>query len=196
VNSTAEVLARLRRFARTMNPDLPAVDIALVDLEQMLGTVGVRFKIVGGVAVVHHGYARTTEDIDVLVEAGAVARLEPQLAGFGFERVSPARLRHVATGVAVDVLVAHSPMPRSGSGAYPSPEELAPSDRDAAIVGLPGLIELKLRSARHRDEADVVELLKRIDEARYIELEAAVGAGLRPALALLRRDALEELAAG
>ena len=37
------------------------------------------------VAVVHHGYARTTEDIDVLVESGAPARLRaalrPALAG-------------------------------------------------------------------------------------------------------------------
>jgi hypothetical protein len=196
MHSTAEVLARLRRFARAMNPDFPAVDVALGDLERMLAAAGVRFRIVGGVAVVHHGYARTTEDIDVLVEAGAVARLEPQLMGFGFERVSPARLRHVGTGVPVDLLVAHSPMPRAGSGAYPSPEELVPSERDAAVVGLPGLIELKLRSARHRDEADVVELLKRVDEARYVEIEAAVAPGLLPALALLRRDALEELTVG
>jgi hypothetical protein len=79
---------------------------------------------------------------------------------------------------------------------YPSPESLAASDRDADVVALPGLLELKLRSARHRDEADVVELLKRLDESQYTEVEAAVGREFRPHLAALRRDALEELAQG
>jgi hypothetical protein len=61
-------------------------------------------------------------------------------------------------------------------------------------VDLGGLLELKLLARRHRDLADVVELLKRLDEARYDAIEAAVERSLRPELARLRRDALEELA--
>jgi hypothetical protein len=191
---TANVLARLRHFARSMNPDLPPVDNILPEVKKLLDQAGVQFKFVGGIAVVHHGYARTTEDIDVLVEGGAPARLGEWLARRGFERVSDSRLRHVATGVRVDLLLAGSPMPRAGSGVYPSPESLAGSERDADVVALPGLLGLKLRSRRHRDVADVVELLKRLNEARYIETEAAMSAELRPQLATLRRDALEELA--
>jgi len=37
-------------------------------------------------------------------------------------------------------------------------------------------------------------LLKPLDEVRYIEVEAAVARGLRTAVQILRRDALEELA--
>ncbi len=66
--------------------------------------------------------------------------------------------------------------------------------RDPAIVSLAGLLELKMRAGRHRDVADAVELLKRLDEAHYIEAEASVSASLRPHLAELRRDALDELA--
>lgn len=176
-----------------MNPDLPAVDVALADLERLLVASGVGFKLVGGLAVVHHGYSRTTEDIDVLVEATGPTRLEPKLAAFGFERSGKQGLRHLATGVRVDLLIAGTPMPRTGSGTYPSPDELPASPRDQAVVGLPGLLELKLRSARHRDKADVVELLKRLDEGHYIEVEAAIARELRPALAALRRDAIEEL---
>jgi hypothetical protein len=192
--STANVLARLRHLARPMNSDLPPVDDVLPLVKHLLDEAGVRFKFVGGIAVVHHGYARTTEDIDVLVERGASARLGEWLARHGFERVSDVRLRHVLTGVRVDLLVAGSPMPRVGSGVYPSPETLVGSESDRDVVGLSGLFELKLLSHRHRDVADVVELLKRLDEARYIETEAAMSAVLRPRLATLRRDALEELA--
>jgi hypothetical protein len=86
------------------------------DVRRLLEDTGVRFKRVGGVAVVHHGYARTTEDVDVLVESGAPARLKAFLASHGFEPVSELRLRHVATGVRVDLLVGGSPMPRAASG--------------------------------------------------------------------------------
>jgi hypothetical protein len=130
----------------------------------------------------------------VLVETGAMARLKPILLSHGFAAVSETRLRHLASGVRVDLLVAGSPMPRAGSGDYPSPNALAGSARDGPVVALCGLLELKLRSRRHRDAADVVELLKRVDAAGYIELEASVDRALRPELATLRRDALEEIA--
>jgi hypothetical protein len=175
-----------------MAPELPAVDVVLGDVRRLLEDTGVRFKLVGGVAVVHHGYPRTTEDIDVLVETGAMARLQPVLGPHGFERSSDARIRHIATGVRVDLLAAGSPMPR-GDGFYPSPETLPGSARDSGIVALPGLLELKLRSRRHRDLADIVELLKRLDDAHYIEVEASVSRELRSSLAALRADALEEL---
>jgi hypothetical protein len=193
VDSTAEALARLRRFARPVNSELPPVDVALGELRKLLVNAGVVFRIVGGVAVVHHGYARTTEDLDVLVEADAAPRIDAQLAIHGFERTSPNRLRHLATGVRVDVLVAGAPLPRDPSRKYPSPDLLGASPRDAQIASLRGLVELKLYAKRHRDLGDVVELLKRLDDAHYTEIEASVERTLRPELARLRRDALEEL---
>jgi hypothetical protein len=102
-------------------------------------------------------------------------------------------LRHRATGVRVDLLVAGDPLPRAGRGTYPSPLEVGASPRDRQVVDLGGLIELKLRAGRHRDRADVVELLKRVNDARCLEIEAAAERTLRPELAALRRDALEEL---
>jgi hypothetical protein len=179
-----------------MNPDLPPVDVALGAVRALLEAAGVEFKFVGGVAVVHHGYARTTIDVDVLLESEGPARLRPSLASHGFEADGALRLRHVPTGVRVDLLVAGSPMPRAGSGAYPSPASLRASPRDAAIVSLSGLFGLKLRARRHRDLADIVELLKGLDETRYTEVEAELDGDLRPALADLRRDALQELADG
>ena len=75
MEGTQEALARLRRFAQAMTPGVAHVDVALPALRALLHDVGARFKLVGGVAVVHHGYLRTTEDIDVLVDAASLARL-------------------------------------------------------------------------------------------------------------------------
>jgi hypothetical protein len=193
VDSTAEALARLRRFVRPVNSELPPVDVALGELRKLLEDAGVAFRLVGGVAVVHHGYARTTEDLDVLVASDAPPRIDAHLASHGFERTSAARLRHVPTGVRVDLLVEGTPLPRDATRAYPSPDTLGQSPRDPHVTSLRGLVELKLRSHRHRDLADVVELLKRLDEPRYTEVEATIDRSLRPELASLRRDALEEL---
>jgi hypothetical protein len=154
-----------------MNPDLPPVDMALGAVRALLADAQAKFKLVGGVAVVHHGYARTTVDVDVLLESDGPARLRPSLLSHGFEEEGQLRLRHVATRVRVDLLVAGTPMPRAGSGVYPSPDALRPSPRDAAIVGLTGLFVLKLRARRHQDLADVVALLKGLDEVRYTEIE-------------------------
>jgi hypothetical protein len=179
---------------KPMNPDLPAVDVALGDVRELLHDAGVPFKLVDGLAVVHHGYARTTEDIDVLIERPLDVRRRPSLlASHGFKEVSPTRLEHASTAVRIDLLLAGSPLPRAGAGRYPSPSDLAPSPRDRDIVGLAGLLELKLRARRHRDEADVVELLKRLDEGKCLEVEASVGREQRPRLAELRRDAIEEM---
>jgi hypothetical protein len=54
-------------------------------------------------------------------------------------------------------------------------------------------VSLKLRAARHQDQADVVALLKLLDDVAFTHLEAALALELRPALSILRRDALEEL---
>jgi hypothetical protein len=175
-----------------VNSELPPVDVALGEVHGLLRDAGVAFRIVGGVAVVHHGYERTTAAVDVLIPAGAGPRLDAELASHGFERTGAAGLRHVASGVRVDVLVGGEPLPR-GDGVYPSPESLGASARDPEVVDLSGLVGLKLLARRHRDLADVVELLKRLDEAQYTVLEGAVEPSVRPELALLRRDALEEL---
>lgn len=176
-----------------MSADVPRVDEALPLLRHLLEDSGVQFKLVGGVAVVHHGYVRATDDLDVLVEAGALERMRPLLGPHGFVEEGESRLRHVATGVLVDLLVAGRPLPRAGAGHYPSPLEVGASPTDAAIVDLPWLVILKLRAARHQDLADVVALLGPLDDLAYPLLESQVPVELRPRLADLRRDALEEL---
>ena len=168
-------------------------DQALPPLRALLREAGVPFKIVGGVAVHHHGFERATEDLDVIVEASAVARMQATLQAHGFERESSSRLRHVETGVRVDVLVSGVPLARRPEHTFPRPQDIEPSPRDGEVAGLGPLLRLKLLAGRHRDVADVVELLKMLEDAEYIHIEAAIDPELRSTLAQLRDEALEEL---
>jgi hypothetical protein len=176
-----------------MRPTIGAIDEALPATRAVLDAAGVDYRIVGGAAVVHHGHARLTDDVDVLLAQVDQAKLDPLLATHGFTRETPSRLRHVASGVSVDFLPAGDPMPRPGDPPYPRVADVGASDDDPHVASLRGLVELKLRARRHQDQADIVALLKPLDEARYLVLEAAVDAGLRRALADLWRDAQEEL---
>jgi len=155
----------------------------------------VPFRFIGDIAVIHHGYVRTTEDIDVLVEASRLSALdEAQLGSHGFRRLSRARLQHEASGVRVDLLISRDPVPRRADATYPGPLDVEASESDADFVGLAPLLHLKLLAGRYQDRADVVALLKRIDDAHYLPLEAAMPPPLGSELARLRRDALEEAA--
>lgn len=142
-------LAKVNAFARAIRPDVPAVEIALTELREMLARAGVTYVLVGGVAVVHHGYVRATRDIDLLLDREAAARVAPLLASAGFESSSEQRWHHRQTGVDVDLLFAGELMPREHDR-YPRPDEIGRSSREADVVDLNGLIALKLRAGRYR----------------------------------------------
>lgn len=193
MDSTAVALAAATAFARAMRPELPYLEDGLGALRRLLAQAGVPHVLVGGVAVIHHGYVRATRNLDLLLERDGLAALTPRLAEHGFERVAANRLRHLASGVDVDLLFGGEPRPRPGAPSYPRPGELARSARESDVVDLPGLLELKLVAGRHQDLADVVALLKPLGEPEYVRLEATLPRELRGRLVELRRDALEEL---
>ena len=196
MSDTARTLSRLSAFARAIRPDSPEVDRALADLRALLARERVSYVIVGGVAVVHHGYARTTRDVDVLLGASDLDRIQQTLEAAGFEREGRRKWRHVASGAGLDVLLAGEPIPPAGRGAFPEPSTMARSDREPDIAALSPLVALKLAARRHQDLADVVGLLQALDESRYLDLESALPGSLSADLARLRADALDELAGG
>ena len=177
-----------------MKPDLPQIDVALPAVRALLRDAGVPFKIVGGLAVIHHGYERYTRDVDVLVAPDAMSTVESFLDAHGFSKISDRRIQHNGTGVFVDMLPEGAQLrgPRHAPP-LPSPNDVAASDTDPEVVALPVLLEFKLDAGRRLDLTDVVQLLKRIDDTRYIYVEAAVRAEHRPELAGLRDEALQEL---
>jgi Nucleotidyltransferase of unknown function (DUF6036) len=64
----------------------------------------VKFIIVGGVAVALNGFVRTTEDVDILIEASAdnVVRLLDEMEGFGEGHAIAKQIRQCGPGRAVN----------------------------------------------------------------------------------------------
>lgn len=147
-----------------------------------LDRAGVRYVVVGGLAVVAHGYVRETKDIDLIVElvpANALAAIQA-LAQLGYRPSVPVALldfadpskraewarekdatvlnlhsnEHPAAGI--DLFIKH---PFDFEQAYSRARRrvVAPGT-EAPVVGLDALIKMKTDAARGVDLADVRQL--------------------------------------
>jgi hypothetical protein len=157
------------RRSRLTKPDLslldgvvaPEVLSAMHTASGALRDAGVRHVVVGGLAVGANGFPRATKDVDFLVgdeafehHAGGLVTLR---AGVPFQ----------VRGVAIDFLA-------------PDPHEtfLAASltSEPGMVIDGPALVYLKLKSPRHKDRTDVIEMIKGGLDAdgcrRYLERNA------------------------
>jgi len=147
-----------------------------------LNRANVRYLIVGGLAVVAHGYVRLTADIDLVLdlEAGNVARALPALKQLGYRPRAPVQLEefadpqkraewvrdkgltvfslysaeHVATEV--DLFV-EAPLDFEAAYAAAAAMEVAPG-LVATFVGLSDLLRLKRQAGRTQDRLDIEQL--------------------------------------
>jgi len=142
---------------------------ALEWLRRTLDAAGIPFAVIGGLALRHHGYARFTEDIDILTTRDGLERIHKELIGAGLvPRFQGARkgLRETAHAVNVDVITSGEPAGGTGSPVlYPEPGSAAFVERDGfRVPTLPTLVAFKLASGIHgsrsRDIGDVEELIK------------------------------------
>lgn len=161
-------IAEAGRFFMKEDP----VHQSLRRIAARLNELEIPYAIVGGMALVAHGYDRTTVDVDVLVDTAGLAKAHKGLAGLGYVRAFPGSrsLRDANTAVRIEFLI---------TGQYPGdgkPKPVAFPDPDAAGVEidgirylrLPVLIELKLASGmtnpgRLKDLADVQELIRALN---------------------------------
>lgn len=146
-----------------------AVYQALQNIADRLKSLNLPYAIVGGMALVAHGYRRTTEDIDILVTPQGLDKIHESLIGLGylplFEKSK--NLRDTRTGVRIEFLITGQ-YPGDGKPkaiAFPDPATVAVEIDDIQYADLPTLIELKLASGmsdpgRLRDLADVQELIR------------------------------------
>lgn len=143
---------------------------ALEELKRRCDREDIPFAVVGALAMRQHGYARFTEDIDVLTTAEGLTRLHDRLVGRGLAPREPGlrkKLHDTQHRVAIDVLVTgeHAGSPESPV-VYPAPD--APDFVQAAdgirYARLDSLLAFKIASGiwghRPRDLADVQELIK------------------------------------
>jgi hypothetical protein len=152
------------------------------DVFKSLADAGVRFIVVGGLAVNVHGLARMTLDIDLVValEPGKVRRLFAALASLAYSPVVPVSAEDVADAATREGWIRdrHMQVLRFHSDLHPlTPVDVFVSepfdfDREyhralrrsagtvegVPIVSLDTLIEMKRLAGRPQDLADVEQL--------------------------------------
>jgi len=174
-----------------------AVNETLREIAASFGQLGVPYAVMGGMALVAHGYFRTTEDVDILVSPVSLDTIHSSLIGLGYRPLfeGSKNLRNTRTGVRIEFVLAGQ-FPGDGRPkpvSFPDPEQVAVEKDGIAFVGLSTLIELKLASGmtnpgRLRDLADVQELIRILKladtfanelnpyvRAKYLELHNALG---------------------
>lgn len=147
-----------------------------------LNDAGVRYVVVGGVAVVLHGVLRTTADLDLVIQLDPdnVRRGLEALGRLGYRPRAPVPLESFADeetrrswiedkGMAVfslwhpdggtfevDLFIAE---PFDFDAVHARAPRLALDRTDVVVVAQADLIELKRASGRHQDLADIEALL-------------------------------------
>jgi len=154
-----------------------------------LNDAGVRYLLVGGLAVNAHGYFRATADVDLILEFSApnLLRALGVLKGLGYtpripepmERFADAQLRETwARERNMKVFSLYSDLhretevdlfirdPLGFAAAYARAElfEVAP-DLNATVCSLADLLDLKRQASRDKDLLDIKKL-KEIHEAK------------------------------
>lgn len=153
------------------------VEWVLAPLEQ----AGVRYLIVGGVAVVLHGYLRTTLDLDLVVqlEHDNLDRALIALEGLGFQPRVPVPLRSFADpqireswrqeknmtvfslwhpehpGFALDLFVQE---PFDFDAVYSRALRVPLQGLEAAVISRDDLVDMKRAAGRARDLEDIAAL--------------------------------------
>jgi hypothetical protein len=154
------------------------------EVSQLMRAAGIPGVVIGGVAVVLHGYVRTTNDIDIVLQPPLEPLADLLTAhGFTFDR---RRREFVKQGVPVQLV---------------HPEQIGALSSKAVeiegitTVALADLINMKLRSGstnllRAQDLADVIGLIRhqRLTSEFARHLDKALRPAFRKLVRMIRRE--------
>lgn len=142
---------------------------ALRKIVKRLDALGIRYAVFGGMALVHHGYRRFTDDVDILVTREDLDKLHREVEGLGYLPPFAGSNQLCDTELSVNIkFLTTGEFPGDGKPkpvAFPEPSSVAENDEGICYIRLPELITLKLASGmtntgRLKDLADVQELIK------------------------------------
>ncbi|HJS56737.1 MAG TPA: hypothetical protein VKA01_01430 [Vicinamibacteria bacterium] len=160
------------------------------ELARLCRLAGVKPVVIGGLAVNHHGYMRVTADVDILVSRQEAVPLYRRLKAEPGWRRHAEGFKNTVVGIGLDICVEGERTAPGSVEEFPSPATLRKvSLRPLPVPALSELIALKVMSGRARDDADVVELLKR-HRARMTALRGAAAKRLKTKAARERLTAL------
>lgn len=164
--SVVEVFAEAQRYFMGQGK----LHNTLQRLASDLKNRGIDYVVIGAVAMLAHGYARFTEDIDLVLTFEGLEKFHAELVGLGYLPAFPGarkRLRSTSDGISIEVMTTGE-YPGDGKPkpvTMPEPNTAAVEIDGIKFVTLEKLIELKLASGmtapdRLKDLADVQELIK------------------------------------
>jgi hypothetical protein len=159
-----------RAVGAVHTPSAEEMAQTLEDLRKVQGSA----LVAGGVAVIHYGYERSTQDVDILYAYADGRILERLKTDFRLVKKLESgwhKLEHRKTGVGLELI------PEGALGTYgfiPGPKTVGGEN---GFISLYGLVWLKLISWRPQDRADLDILAK----ARFSEF-TALRARLHPDL--------------
>lgn len=164
LDALSECIHMVQTFTSETSPGTGPHGRVLRDAEHVLKAIKAKAAIVGGLAVIHHGYERYTHDVDLVISADAVPEFLKIAPVRGFrvakkDRYGWHKFIHKETGMDLHLVPPGKPSKRARSE-IPGPAELGVRSGTLGFPTLPRLIELKLLAGRLKDQADVVELLK------------------------------------
>lgn len=156
-------------------PDAPLL-AQLRELDAGLRMAGVRYMVIGGIAVSVHGYVRATGDLDIMIAVSDTDSTHEWLITAGYRSLDRREdlASYVRDALRLDILYAR----RSASLALLERREQAGYETlRIPVISLEGLLGLKLQAfhddpRRLRDLQDMLELFKAnrnridIDEVR------------------------------
>jgi hypothetical protein len=157
----AEAIAEATRFFAASD----RVHESLRAVISKINLWNIAYAVAGDMALVAHGYSRTTDRVEILVDGNTLERLHLALDDeYGVEGK---HLRDTSTGVRIEFLLSGQ-YPGDGKPkpvAFPRPDESGIEIDGIRYLQLPAVINLKLASGmtaahRLRDLADVQELIR------------------------------------
>lgn len=156
----------------------------LKQLDERFEQLGINYAVLGGMALVLHGYRRLTEDVDLLLTDVGLSQFQEHLEGRGYVKAFPGAkktFRDTNTGVRVEIITTGE-FPGDGKPktiSFPDPSLVKVEIDGISVVDLKTLIELKLASGlsapdRLKDLADVQELIRTLNLPSELELNDSV----------------------
>lgn len=145
------------------------VHLTLQAITKKLDEMGIKYALVGGMALFAHGYERVTKDVDILVTREDLQRLHDQLEGHGYLPPFQGSKHLIDTDTKVRIeFLTTGEYPGDGKPkdvAFPMPDEVSVPIDGFSVASIESLINMKLASgmtASHRIKviADVQEMTK------------------------------------